>query len=382
MTETPEPGLPDLAVATLGGRVVAASDEFFAEAANLLAPHEPEFRPGTFGPRGQVYDGWETRRRRNGGHDQVVVALGVPGVIRSVVVDTAHFTGNFPESCAVQACGVEGYPSAAELEQADWVEIVPVTRLKGDTRHTFRVTDGHRFTHVRLHIDPDGGVARLRVHGDPVPDPRPLAGITPDLAALENGGAIHGCSDMFYGSPVNLLMPGQAATMGEGWETRRRRGAGNDWVTVELAAPGVVRMAELDTSHFLGNAPGEVRLSAIDARTADPGDPRCWTPLLSRTPLRPDTRHRFPLPWGTAATHVRMDIYPDGGMARLRLYGLIASDGLSTLAARWFDLLPASQAAAVLEGAGAQRGEVEAYVGARPLGTPPPALARELGLDP
>jgi allantoicase len=359
--------LPDLAVRTIGGSVADASDELFAERENLIKRAAPAFAPGTFGPKGQVYDGWETRRRREPGYDHAVVRLGAAGVIRGVVVDTSFFTGNYPPEISVEAAGVEGYPSPAELAGSSWATIVPRSPVKGDTRNAFEVADGHRYTHVRLSIYPDGGVARLRVHGEVVPDPRYLAG-TVDLAAAENGGLVTGCSDMFYSSAANLIQPGRPATMGDGWENARRRDGGHDWVTVRLAVPGRLRHAELDTSCFVGNAPGWARLSGTpDLDTAGPGaggpggpgGPGAgagpWPELLPRTRLQPDTRHRFLLGGGALAAAVRLDVYPDGGMARLRLWGEADPASLRAAAARWLDVLPATQAASVLETAGLPR---------------------------
>jgi allantoicase len=333
--------LPDLASRRVGGGVVWANDELFAERENLIRPSAAVFQPSTFGHKGQIYDGWETRRRREDGVDQAIVRLGLPGVVRGVVVDTAFFTGNYPPFASVQACAVEGYPSPAELADADWAELVARSPLAGDTKNPFDVTESRRFTHVRLTIHPDGGVARLRVHGEPVADPRFVDLASLDLAALENGATISGCSNMFYSSPANLISPGFAAVMGEGWETSRRRDDGNDWVSVRLAGPGVVRLAELDTSHFKGNAPGWASLSD-----------GAGVPLLERVRLQPDTRHRFVLRGDREVDEVRMDVYPDGGMARLRLYGALSDTGRSAFVLRWFNLLPQSQAVAVLAAAG------------------------------
>ncbi|MET9225163.1 allantoicase [Lentzea sp. NPDC003310] len=319
--------LPDLASRAVGGGVVWCNDELFAERENLIKPAEPVYQTYTFGHKGQVYDGWETRRRREAGVDQAVVRLGMPGVVRGVVVDTAFFKGNYPPFCWVEGAQVDGYPSADEI--TDWFPLVERTALKGDEKHFFDVTDGRRVTHVRLTIDPDGGVARLRVHGEPLADPRLLvAGV--DLAALENGAVVTGCSNMFYSSPNNLIAPGQATVMGEGWETARRRDDGNDWVSLRLAAPGVVRLVELDTSHFKGNAPGWASVRGCDERV----DPDAWFDLLPRTRLQPDTRHRFVVS-ATEATAVRLDIYPDGGMARLRVLGTLTDDGVSQLEKVW-----------------------------------------------
>jgi allantoicase len=358
--------LPDLASRRVGGGVVWANDETFADRENLIRSEEPVFQPATFGHKGQIYDGWETRRRREPGVDHAVVRLGLPGVVRGVVVDTAFFTGNYPPYCSVEACAAEGYPSPQELsELTDWVSLVPRSPLAGNTKNPFAVTDPRRFTHVRLTIDPDGGVARLRVHGAPVGDPRLLDLASMDLAALENGATISGCSNMFYSSPANLISPGPAGVMGEGWETARRRDEGNDWVSVRLAGPGVVRLAELDTSHFKGNAPGWASLSG---RTADG-----WVPLLERERLQPDTRHRFPLADGPEVDEVRLDIHPDGGMARLRLHGGLTPAGRSAFVLRWFNLLPQPQALAVLSGAGVPDAEARTTVDARPV-TSLPAL--------
>ena len=214
--------LPDLAGRALGGAVMASNDEFFAEADNLLLPHEP-VRHDEFGHKGKVYDGWETRRRRSAGQDWVIVRLGVPGIVRGVVVDTSFFTGNYPTAASLDGIGVEGHPTAAELSTMDWEPLLPVSGLDGDARNAFGVESSRRVTHVRLTIHPDGGVARLRVHGTPVADPRPLDAGPVDLAALENGAAVTGCSNEFYAKPAQLISPGLARSMGEGWETARRR---------------------------------------------------------------------------------------------------------------------------------------------------------------
>ena len=312
--------LPDLASRIFGGGIVDTNDEFFAAADHLIAPTRPVFSPHTFDHRGQVYDGWETRRRREPGHDHVIVRLGAPGVIHGVDVDTAFFTGNFPPHASLEACAVDGYPSAQQLASADWTSLVPRSPLAGDSQNLFTVDIRRRFTHVRLTIYPDGGVARLRVHGEIVPDPRLLPDVF-DVAAAQWGARVVGCSNMFYGSPQNMLMPGLAASMGEGWETSRRRDDANDWVIVELAAPAVIGHADLDTSHFKGNSPGRASLRGVDTRTGALDDLADWFELMPATPLAPDTPHRFRLDPAPAVTHVRMDIFPDGGMARLRLHG-------------------------------------------------------------
>ena len=332
---------PDLASRALRGSVVAASDEFFAEKENLIKPGAATFRPSTFGHKGQVYDGWETRRRRSavGGlpaaheRDWAIVRLGAPGVVHAVVVDTAHFTGNFPQTCSVEACYVAGYPSASSLEAAPWTEIVRRTPLTGDSRHLFTVAPGPRFSHVRLTIYPDGGVARLRVHGEVVPDPSLIDGLTFDLAALENGGDVRACSDRFYSSPRNAISPGLSRVMGEGWETRRRRSDGNEWLIVGFAAAALVSLVEIDTSGYIGNSPGAAALRGYTR--GDWEQDSSWAPLLPRTELQPDTVHRFRVSPEDPYDLVRLDVFPDGGVARLRLYGSPTPDGIAAMRQRW-----------------------------------------------
>ena len=324
--------LPDLATRPAGGAVLWANDELFAERENLIKPRPAEFRPATFGHKGQVYDGWETRRRRDlhpDACDAAIVRLGVPGIVRGVVVDTAWFTGNYPPTISVEGANVAGYPSVDELlEGTEWTTLVERSAVDGDTRNPFEVDSSRRWSHVRLSIYPDGGVARFRVHGEGLLDPDFADGMTVDLAALENGGRITACSNMFYGSPNNLLLPGNARTMGDGWETSRRRDDGNDWVQVHLAGRGTLRAAELDTSYFLGNAPGVGRLSGRDGD----GD---WFEIMPATDLRPDTRHRFLIADDRPITEARLDVYPDGGMARLRLFGTLTDDGLQRIRDDW-----------------------------------------------
>jgi allantoicase len=344
MNTDSEKAWPDLAGRALGGSVIYANDELFAERENLIKAEDPVFQPHTFGHKGQIMDGWETRRRRSPGSDSAIIRLGGGGVVRRVVVDTSWFTGNYPPEVSVEACGAEGYPSPDELAAAQWSTLVPRSAVAGDSRNTFEVEPGRRATHVRLTIFPDGGVARLRVYGEPVPDPR-LLPATIDLAALENGAVVTGCSNMFYSSPANLLRPGQARVMGDGWETSRRRDQANDWVAVRLACAGSVEVAELDTSHFVGNAPGWATLRG------DGGD------LVPRTALQPDTRHRFAVPGSPVTRDVRLDIYPDGGMARLRVLGRPTAAARAALAARFLRLLPEAQLAGVLRGAGLSAAE-------------------------
>jgi allantoicase len=339
--------LPDLASRALGGSVMHASDEFFGDAQTLIAPYPAAHDPGAFGPRGKIYDGWETRRRREPGTDFVIVALAAPALIAGVVIDTAHFRGNFPPVASVAAATQLGYPAVGELLAARWASLVDRAKLDGDTANMLPATVSatcesaipgppQLATHVRLTIEPDGGVARFRVHGEVVPDPRLLGGRV-DLAAAVSGGRVVSCSNMFYAAPGNVLAPGRAAVMSDGWETARRRDDGNDWLVVELAAPGVLHDVVIDTSRFVGNAPGWAQLT----------DDQTGAVLLARTALLPDTRQRFRLRAIGEVSRVRLDIYPDGGISRLRLHGAVTPGARDGVIERWLGLLPADQAGRV-----------------------------------
>lgn len=335
MTHSPDfTALPDLAARRLGGSVVFANDELFAEKENLINAAPPSFAAGEFGPRGKVYDGWETRRRREPGNDHAIVRLGIPGIVHGVIVDTAFFAGNYPPQVSVEAVCADGYPSPAELAPMSWQPLVTRAAARGDTANEYPVADRHRWTHVRLSIYPDGGVARFRVHGEPVPDPEFLAGSI-DLAALENGGALADCSDAFYSSAGNLIMPGRAGSMADGWENARRRDGGYDYATFALAAAGLIRRVEIDTSYFVGNAPGWASVLAATLQPSAPVPEAQWRELLPRVRLQPDTRHRFGVEPGEPATHVRLEVFPDGGLARLRVLGEIVPDALVRLRDRY-----------------------------------------------
>lgn len=323
--------LIDLAAERFGSAVLLANDDFFAPKENLIKAGPPEWREGVYTERGKWMDGWETRRRRTPGHDWCIIRLGLPGVVRGVVVDTSYFRGNYPEACSIDGCAVDGNPTPevlADEARTPWTVFVPRVPLQGDTRNGFAVEREERVTHLRLNIYPDGGVARLRVFGEGRFDPAAVrAGSEVDLAAAEHGGLVLACSDMFFGHRHNLVMPGRSTHMGDGWETKRRRAPGHDWTIVRLGARGTIHRAEIDTDHFKGNAPASCTLETCDAAGAsvqsltDPA--RAWAVLLPETPLQPHARHRFTeLLHGAPATHARLGIHPDGGIARMRLYGL------------------------------------------------------------
>lgn len=322
--------LIDLAAEKVGGQTLLANDEFFAEKENLLKPGRGVFIADKFTERGKWMDGWETRRKRVPGYDWCVIKLGLPGVIRGVDVDTNHFVGNFPEYASLEGCEASPDATGAQLaKSANWVELVPKSKLQGGSRNLFPVASAQRFTHVRLNIFPDGGVARLRIHGEVRPDWEKLqaAGLA-DLAAAANGGAVVTCNDAFFGPKDNLLLPGRAKNMGEGWETRRKRVPGHDWIVIKLAAEGTLERVEVDTHHFKGNFPDRCSLEGVSLKEdlLDFANAKlAWKELLPESKLSADTCHVFEKELCAKGpfTHVRLNIFPDGGVSRLRLFGRV-----------------------------------------------------------
>jgi allantoicase len=257
-----------------------------------------------------------------------VIRLGLPGALRGFDIDTAHFVGNHPAYASVEA--IEA-PADAEPESVaesnDWREILPRSPLKPDSQNLFAAADARRTTHLRLNIFPDGGVARFRAYGRVMPDWASVGARLVDLAAVESGGLVVAASDMFFGSKENLILPGRSTHMGDGWETRRRRGPGFDWVVVALGAEGRIRRVVIETTHFKGNYPDTCMLEACHAPDVDVDSLNAgvlpWHELLPQTKLRPDADHVFErnLSDMGPVTHVKLNIYPDGGVARLRVWG-------------------------------------------------------------
>lgn len=329
----PEPfnSFTELSADGLGTFVLEASDDYFAAKENLLKPGSPVWLEDEYTDKGKWMDGWETRRRHGPGHDWCLVRLGAPGIVLGAMVDTTHFKGSAPQEASLEGIEAPYTASAAELAAMEgWVEILPQVPLRPDFQNAFLLEEpSDRVTHVRLHIYPDGGVARLRVWGTVGPSPRTYwRGGSVDLGAVENGGTIAAVSDDFFGRASNMLLPGRGGNSGEGWETRRRRSPGSDFAVVRLGRRGVIERVELDTHYFKGNAPQQVMLEALDAEGL-PGDelekalraPQGWKVLVDKTRLVPHRRHQLDPVRPITATHVRAHLFPHGGLNRLRLYG-------------------------------------------------------------
>lgn len=323
-------GAIDLASAAVGGQALLCSDDFFAGMENLVRPEPAVFDPDAYTERGKQMDGWESRRKRVPGHDWCIVRLGVAGTVRAVDIDTAFFLGNHPPFASVDGIFAPDASPDALRDELHWTEIVPTTALRRGSQNLAAVVADGVWTHLRLHIYPDGGVARLRAYGEPAPAANPAEGATIDLACVTTGGRAVACSDAFFSSMDNLLLPGRALHMGHGWETRRSRPPGQDWIIVQLGCPGRIDRIEADTHHFLGNYPDRCALEALhwpgappDALVSSPD----WVTIVANTRLQGDRVHTFtptePGPW----THVRLRIFPDGGVSRLRVYGTPDSRG-------------------------------------------------------
>ena len=311
----------DLAARALGGDVLSASDDFFAEKDNLLLASEPVFLPEKYTAYGKWMDGWESRRRRDGGHDWAVVRLAAAGLVEAVEVDTRHFKGNAPGAVQLEYINSDVDPD----DNSSWLPLTDKISVNADFRNLITIDQPSVATHVRLRIFPDGGVARFRVYGKISMDTRfRLPGEPVDLAALMNGARSVACSDSFFSPMQNLLKPGRGADMHDGWETKRRRSGGNDWITVKLAAAGSIGRVEVDTLHFKGNYPDRCLLEACFSEEEIPGQGAQWLTIVPEQKLHAHRNHTFTEELENQTqlyTHVRLSIFPDGGVSRLRIIG-------------------------------------------------------------
>lgn len=319
---------PNLADPRLEARTLACSDDFFAEMARMLNPEPAVFIPGKYDTNGKWMDGWESRRKRVNGHDWCVLKLGRAGILKGVDIDTSHFTGNYPPAAAIEGVFLaSGEPD----DQTVWQEVLPSVNLQGNSHHYHDIQSTQIFSHLRLNIYPDGGVARLRVYAQPAndwanADPHALH----DLIAMENGGYVVATNNQHFGLASNLLMPGRGVNMGDGWETRRRREPGNDWCIIALAHAGIVQKIEVDTCHFKGNYPDSCSIQAASMAggtdTSLITQSMFWPTLLPQQKLQMDHQHYFSEELQSLGpiTHIRLNIFPDGGVSRLRLFSKIA----------------------------------------------------------
>ncbi len=320
--------LTDLAAARLGGQTLVCSDDFFAPMENLLKEGRGIFIADKYTDHGKWMDGWESRRKRTPGHDWCILQLGASGVIRGVDIDTNHFLGNHPPQASLEGIRHEG--EITELEASSWTSLLPKVPLEAGSHNFFEISDPGRWTHLKLNIYPDGGVARLKVYGEVFKNwdqvgPDEVV----DLAAALNGGRAILCNDMFFSHMNNLILPGKGLNMGDGWETKRNRTPGNkDWVILKLGAPGVIEKIVVDTHHFKGNYPDTCSLDACysphDLLTAEDLATAPWTEIITPQKLEAHREHTFEPAVKNPFNYVRLNIYPDGGVSRLRIWGRVA----------------------------------------------------------
>lgn len=331
MTEPIYTQLTDLAAERLGGKALYCTDDFFAEKENLLKPGRGVFIPEKYTDRGKWMDGWESRRKRTEGHDWCVVRLATSGIIKGLDIDTNHFLGNHPPFASLEAAFIPGPDAGIDFEKIEWTEILSRSSLEPGSHNYFEVTDPKVYTHVRLHIFPDGGVARLKVYGEVHKDWSTVnTSEQVNLAAITNGARAIQCNDMFFSHMDNLLMPERGLNMGDGWETKRNRTSNNrDWVIIRLAHKGIIERILVDTGHFKGNYPDSCLLEGCQINTSEEEklntDATRWTTILPQSKLSADHEHYFEkeIVKHEPITHVRLSIFPDGGISRLRLWGKV-----------------------------------------------------------
>jgi allantoicase len=321
--------LINLAADRLGAKVLFCSDDFFAEKENLIKPGRGIFIPDRYTNRGKWMDGWESRRKRTPGHDWCIIELATPGKIHGVDIDTNHFLGNHPPHASIDACSIQ-QTKKINWESTKWKEILPKSLLQPGSQNFYEINDRETYTYLRLNIYPDGGVARLKVYGEvfkdwTLVDQQELI----DLASAVNGAKAVLCNDMFFSHMDNLIMPGRGKNMGDGWETKRNRTPGNrDWLIVRLAHKGIIDKISIDTRHFKGNYPDSCLVEGCvlysDEQIHASSEIK-WTTIIPQTKLKADHKHFFDkeIKSKNAFTHVRLSIFPDGGVSRMRVWGRI-----------------------------------------------------------
>ena len=268
--------LIDLAQPRLGTKVIFKTDDFFASANRIISPSMPIFKEGVFDKNGKWMDGWESRRKRVSGHDYIIIKLGKPGKISKVDVDTSHFNGN---------------------------------------------------QHIKFNIFPDGGVARLRLFGSIVKNDK-IKNKTINLASLLDGASVVACNNEHFGKAENILAPGKAKNMGDGWETRRRRSKGFDWLILNCIDGIELKNIEISTHHFKGNFPSYCSLQAAYFPTLKNSklivkSSIKWKYLLKNLKLSANKTHIFKnlTMKKNKINHIKINIFPDGGISRFRVYG-------------------------------------------------------------
>ena len=317
-------GLIDLAQSRLGSKIVYKTDEFFAPAKRIINPWPPIFKKGVFDKHGKWMDGWETRRKRDKGHDYLILKLGKPGKINKVDIDTSYFSGNQPSKISLEACfSKKKLPS----NNSKWITIIKKKSTKANSHHFFYIKNKSIFTHIKLNIYPDGGIARIRIYGS-MQTKKKFGKKIINLTSVLNGATPIACNNEHFGRAENILAPGTGKNMGDGWETRRSRGKNFDWLIIKCAAAGKISKIQIDTHHFKGNYPDKCSLQAAHLNTRVSGKAivkksRKWKLLLNKVKLHPHKKHNFQnkLMKNKKVNYIKINIFPDGGISRIRAFG-------------------------------------------------------------
>ena len=315
-------GLIDLAQPRLGTKVIFRTDDFFASANRIISPTEPVFKVGLFDKHGKWMDGWESRRKRTEGHDYIILKLGKPGTIKKVDVNTSHFNGNQPAMVSIE--GVNS--TSNKINQLKWQPLLSKKKIKANRHHYFTVNSNKIFTHIKFNIFPDGGVARLRLYGSIAKSDK-LKNKKTNLASLLDGASVIACNNEHFGKAENILAPGKAKNMGDGWETRRRRIKGNDWLILNCIDGSFIDKIEISTHHFKGNFPSHFSLQAAYLSSKNSqhivNSSNKWKYLLKDTKLSANKTHIFKnfLMKKEKINHIKINIFPDGGVSRFRIFG-------------------------------------------------------------
>ena len=319
--------MTNLADPRIGSKVVFKTDDFFASAKRIINNQTPVFKEGVFDNHGKWMDGWETRRRRTKGFDYLIIKLGKPGKIRSIDIDTAYFSGNQPTQASLEACfSKKNNPN----NKSNWIQILNKKKIGPNKNHNFKIKNQSIFTHVKLNIYPDGGVARLRIFGEIILQKFNFKNKVINLTSMVNGASIVGCNNEHFGKSENILAPGRGKNMGDGWETRRSRGKNYDWLIVKCGHAGKIKKIEIDTHHFKGNYPDSCSIQATYISKKMPNSAivqksQKWDLILNRAKLKANKKHIFKnkIMSKNKINFIKINIFPDGGISRIRTFGNI-----------------------------------------------------------
>ena len=316
-------GLIDLAQPRLGTKVIFKTDDFFASANRIINQADPVFKDGVFDKHGKWMDGWESRRKRIKGHDYIILKLGKPGFIKKVDVDTSHFNGNQPQMISIEGTN----SSSNKINKLKWKPLLSKKKTRANKHHFFSTKSKKVFTHIKFNIFPDGGVARLRLFGS-IAKSNKLRNKKTNLASLLDGASVIACNNEHFGKAENVLAPGKSKNMGDGWETRRRRSPGFDWLILNSLDGKEIDKIEISTHHFKGNFPSHCSLQATyipKSKTSKQivSSSVKWKYLLKDAKLSSNKIHIFNnnLMKNDKINFIKINIFPDGGISRFKIYG-------------------------------------------------------------